>query len=98
MPCLSKVLGKLVNKQLMHHLETYNVLNQFQSGFRSGYSCITASLKVFNDIICAIDNKEYCVAALVDLAKAFDSVDHELLLDRLRDIGFPESCLACFKS
>ncbi len=58
LPCLSKILKKLVNKQLMHHLETYNVLNQVQSAFRSGHSCITATLKVLNDIICAIDIKE----------------------------------------
>ncbi len=78
----------------MHHLETYNVLNQFQSGFRSGHSCIIASLKVLNDIVCAIDNKEYCVAAFVDLTKAFDSVDHEILLDRLRGTRLSESCQA----
>ncbi len=95
--CLSKILEKLVNKQLLHHLETYNVLNQFQTGFRSGYNYISTSLKVLNDIICAIDNKEYCVAAFVDLSKAFDSVDHEILLDRLRGTGLYESCLAWFK-
>lgn len=68
----------------MCHLETHNVLDQFQSGFRSGHSCITATLKVLNDIICAIDKKEYCVAAFVDLAKAFDSVDYEILLEAKR--------------
>lgn len=72
--------------------------NQAQSGFRSGHSCVTTTLKVLNDIICAIDNKEYCVAAFVDLAKAFDSVDHEILLDRLRHIGLSESGLVWFRN
>ncbi len=45
-----------------------------------------------------MDNKECCVAAFVDLSKAFDSVDHEILLDRLRGTGLSASCLAWFKS
>lgn len=60
-------------------------------------SCITATFKVLNDTICAIDNKQYC-ASFVDLAKAFDLVNHNILLDRLRDIGLSENCLAWFKS
>ena len=75
-------------------METHNVLNHAHSGSRSGLSCITATLKVLNDIICATDNKEYCVAAFVDLAKAFDSMGHEILLGMLRDVGLSENSLA----
>lgn len=59
-----------------------NVLNTLQLGFRSRHSCITTTLKVVNDIVCVIYKEEYC-AAVFNLAKAFDSVDHSILLGRL---------------
>lgn len=98
LPCLSKVFEKLVNNQLTNHLESHSILSTMQSGFRTGYGCVSATLKVLNDIICAIDAKHYCVAVFIDLAKAFDSVDHCILLDRLKDVGLIEECLAWFSS
>jgi hypothetical protein len=55
-----------------------------QSGFRSGYGCVTATLKVLNDITITLDSKQYCAAICIDLAKAFDTVDHFILVGRLR--------------
>lgn len=52
----------------------------YQSGFRPGHSTVMASSKVLNDIVCAPDNKQDCVARLIDLSKAFDTVDHQVLL------------------
>lgn len=51
-------------------------------------------MKVLNDIIAAIDNKHYPVAIFMDLAKAFDSVNHIILLNRLEDTGLSQECLA----
>lgn len=50
-------------------------------------------MKVLNDIIAAIDNKHYPVAIFMDLAKAFNSVNHIILLNRLEDIGLSQECL-----
>ncbi len=44
-------------------------------------------MKVLNDFISAVDSKEYCVALFLDLSKAFDTVDHYVLAQRLVDIG-----------
>ena len=60
-----------------------------QSGFR-------ATLKALNDIITAIDKKQYCAAVFIDLAKAFDSVNHHILIGRLNSLGFSNDCLAWF--
>lgn len=58
-----------------------------------------AQVPVLNDIICATDNKDYCVAASVDLAKAPESVDHVILVDRLGDIRLSDSyCSSCLHS
>lgn len=98
LPYVSKNFEKLINKQLIDHLETHNVLNLLQSGFRLGHSCITSTFKVVNDIVCAINKKEYCAAVFIDLAKVFDSVDHSILLGRLGDISMSECCIAWFKT
>jgi hypothetical protein len=53
-PCLSKVLEKLVNDQLTGYLDVYSRLSGMQSGFRSGYGCVTATLKVLNGVTIAL--------------------------------------------
>ena len=65
-----------------------------QSGFRAGHGCTSATLKVLNNILTAIDKKQYCAAVFIDLAKAFDSVNYHILVDRLDSLGFPNDCLA----
>ena len=78
LPCVSKVFEKLVNKQLTGYLDLYGILSGLQSGFRTGHSCVTATLKVLNDMTSALDAKQHCAAIFIDLAKAFDTVDHPL--------------------
>jgi hypothetical protein len=96
LPCLSKVLEKLVNNQQTGFLDVYSILSSMQSGFRSGYGCVTATLKVFNDVTIALDSKQCCAAIFIDLVKAFDTVDHSILVGRLRSIGVSEGSLAWF--
>lgn len=71
--------------------------NSLQSGFRTVRGCTSATLKVLNNIS-AFDNKQYCASAFIDLAKAFDFVNHCILLNRLIDLGFSENCLAWFEN
>jgi hypothetical protein len=87
---LSKVLEKLVNYQLTGFLDVYSIFSGMQSGFCSGYGCVTATLKVLNDVTIALDSKQCCAVIFIDLAKAFDTVDHSILVGRLRDIGVSE--------
>ena len=53
-------------------------------------------LKVLNNIITAIDKRQYCAAVFIDLAKAFDSVNHRILIGSLNSLGFSNDCLAWF--
>ena len=66
-----------------------------QSGFRSGYGCVTTTLNVFNYVTIALDSQQCCAAIFIDLAKAFDTVDHSIRVDWLRSIGVSEGSLAC---
>ena len=88
LPSLSKVLGKRFNNQLTGFLDVYSIL----SGFCSGYGCITATLKVVNDVTIALESKQLCAAIFIDFAKAIDTVDHSIL----RSIGVSEGSLAWF--
>ena len=53
-------------------------------------------LKVLNDIITAIDKRQYCAAVFINLAIAFESVNHCVLIGRLNSLGFSNDCLAWF--
>ena len=89
------MLEKLVNNQLTGILDVYSILSGMQSGFRSGYGCVTATLKVFNDVTIALDFKQ-CCAAIFGLAKAFDTEDHSILVGRLRSNCVSEGSLGSF--
>uniref|UniRef100_A0A674C311 Reverse transcriptase domain-containing protein n=1 Tax=Salmo trutta TaxID=8032 RepID=A0A674C311_SALTR len=96
LPCLSKVFESQVNKQITDYFESHRTLSAMQSGFRAGHGCTSATLKVLNDIVTAIDKKQYCAAVFIDLAKAFDSVNHHILIGRLSSLGFSNDCVAWF--
>ena len=86
----------LVNNQLKSFLSAYSVLSSHQSGFRTNHSTISAITSVTNHIISALDKKQHCAAVFVDLSKAFDTVDHDILLSKLFNIGLSESACAWF--
>ena len=67
-----------------------------QSGFRAGYGCNSATLKVLNAIITSIDKRHYCAAVFINLAKALDSVNHYILIGRLNRLGLSNDCLGWF--
>ena len=96
LPCLAKVLETLVNSQLKSFLSSHSILSPHQSGFRPNHSTITAITLVTNDITSALDRRKHCAALFVDLSKAFDTVDHQLLLKRLSDIGLDMDACAWF--
>ena len=79
---LVKVLESLVSDQLKNFVNSYNVLSDFQSDFRKGHSTTSAALKVLNDVE-SMDNKQHCAALFSDLSKAFDTVDHIVIKQRL---------------
>ncbi len=73
-------------------------MSPFQSGFRPNYSTTSALLKLTHDVYSALDSGDLIGAIFIDLKKAFELVDHYLLLDKLYAIGFSKNSLLWFNS
>jgi len=81
---MSKVMEKVVARRLHQHIATNNLTTTFQSAYKTGHSTETALLRVQNDIISALHNKNNVILLLLDLSAAFDTIDHKILLYRLK--------------
>ncbi|CAB4034060.1 Hypothetical predicted protein [Paramuricea clavata] len=96
---LSKIIEKAVATQLMEHLVNNNLEEPLQSAYKRFHSTETALLKVQNDILIAIDNQKCVVLLLLDMSAAFDTVDHEILLERMsKRFGIKDKVLEWFQS
>ncbi len=99
MPFLSKILEKIVFIQLTSFINQNDLFEKFQSGFRSHHSTETALVKVTNDLLLTADSGRYSVLILLDLSSAFDTVDHNVLLNRLKNVvGVSDVALDWFTS
>lgn len=98
LPVFSKILEKIVAAQIKEYLETNSILHQHQSGFRHGHGTQTALLKVTNDLINSMDNSYTSFLILLDQSKAFDLVNFQLMLAKLKFLGFDNLVLNWFQS
>jgi Reverse transcriptase (RNA-dependent DNA polymerase) len=99
LPALSKALEFIVRKQITSYVERNGMISPYQSGFRSNHSTSTALLKITNDLLIASEEKCVSVLLLLDFSKAFDSVDHQLLCDKLAiQYGFTSCAVTFIKS
>ena len=88
LPTLSKIIEKLANVQIVNYLCTHNMLDPYQSAYRENHSTTTALLKITDDIMDSIDDSEITLLILLDFSKAFDTVNHRLLIEKLKILGF----------
>ena len=95
---ISKIIEKAASVRLCSFLNSNNMLPKFQSAYRSGHSTETALLRVLNDIRCAVDNGRVALVTLLDLSAAFDTIDHNILLSRLKKIGISSTPLKWLQS
>ncbi len=80
----SKLLEKHVHNAFYSFLKFYNLFHLAQSGFRNLFSCESALLNILNKWTTAINNDNMNGAILLDLRKAFDLIDHDILIQKLR--------------
>jgi len=83
-----KIYERVLRKTIVQYLDYNNILCHNQHGFRSGRSCLTQMLDHFDDIMQGLTNNKDTDAIYLDYAKAFDKVDHRMLIEKLRLYGF----------
>ncbi|KAI2645280.1 RNA-directed DNA polymerase from mobile element jockey [Labeo rohita] len=99
LPFIGKIIEKVVFNQLNNYLNSNGYLDNFQSGFRPHHSTETALVKIINDIRLNSDSGKISVLVLLDLSAAFDTVDHNILLERLENwVGLSGMALSWFRS
>ena len=96
LPMLSKVSERLAQRQFVDYITTNKKLSENQSGNRKCHSTETALLHVIDDFLMAIDKSKVSVVELRDMSKAFDSIKHDLLLQKLQSISVTSSNLEWF--
>lgn len=89
----AKIYEKVLYEQIQRHLDDNQIIPSNQSGFRRNYSCNTTLLSITDDIIAASDNNLLTILVLLDYSKAFDRINHQLLLGVLHFIGFSDTAL-----
>jgi hypothetical protein len=95
---LSKPLEKHIEKHIRNHFTTYNLLHENQSGFRKDHSCHTALTNMVEQFYTNIKDEQLTGAIFADFAKAFDVIDHKLLLKKLDKYKLSQSLIKLIQS
>ena len=98
LPAFSKILEKLIAKQMVEYLKNTGYLDNLQSAYKQSHSTITALLNVTDDIYEALEDSELTFLILLDYSKAFDCANHRLILAKLRAAGFCDDSLSWITS
>ena len=96
LPSFSKVFEKIVHNRLSSYLKSNEILKHNQFGFRQNHSTYMAIQDMYNRISESIDNHNCCIGIFLDLAKAFDTVNHKILLKNLGHYGIRGLALQWF--
>ena len=84
---INKIVEKIMHERLYTFLEKYKCIYEFQFGFRKGHSTTHALLDLTEEIRQHIDSNKFAIGVFIDLQKAFDTVDHHILLKKLHHYG-----------
>ena len=98
LPAISKIYEKVIYKRLYNFLQLNDIFYSSQYGFRSKHSTIHAVTEFIEDIVQGYEDKEHTLAVYIDLSKAFDTINHEILIKKLCHYGVRGHALEWFKN
>ena len=93
---VSKIFERIMDQQTNDYIEKF--LSKFLCGYRKGYNCETAMVPMVENWKKARDNSEHAGGIMMDLSKAFDTINHELLIAKLHAYGFSQDALQIIHS
>ena len=95
---ISKIFEHLMFNKMYSFIKKYQILGNSQFGFRNGHNTELAVMHTIKSITNALDKDVPVIGLFVDISKAFDSIDHNILLDKLNLLGFNDVSYSWFKS
>ena len=98
LPSFSKLYERLVCNRLMNYLSKNSILYNNQYGFRSHHDTSMAVIDTVDKISAAMDSNEFSIGLFIDLSKAFDTLNHKILLQKLNHYGIRGVTLKWFES
>ena len=98
LPILNKICEKLMYARLINFIQKNKILYPHQFGFQKNKSTTLAIIDICNKLVESIENKHFSCCIFLDFAKAFDTVDHEILISKLEYYGIRGIALDWFRS
>ena len=98
LPSLSKIFEKVIYQQLYAYFENSKLFFKGQYGFRKGHSTEMASLELVDIILSFMDNGDTPIGIFLDLSKAFDTLNHNILLHKLKHYGLSKNSTGLIKN
>ena len=98
LPLISKIIEIIIHGQTQKFLDENNILYRYQSGFRKSFSTDSCLSYLNNKIATGFESGLYTGMILIDLQKAFDTINHDVLINEMKHLGFSEETTLWFKS
>ena len=98
LPLLSKIIERIIHNQTQEFLDKNNILYKYQSGFRKHHSTDTCLSYLTDKVKIGFEEGLLTAMVLIDLQKAFDTIDHSILLEKMSCLGFAGKTIAWFTS
>ena len=98
LPIFAKILEKIIYNRLYDFLQNKDILNDEQFGFRKQYSTSLAMFNLTESVLKEMEKGNFCIGLFMDLSKAFDTIDHHILLNKLEYYGVRGIALQWFIS
>ena len=98
LPLTSKLIEKIVHNRIYKLYEVNDILDEKQGGFRPNHSTTNTTAYFIDDIYNAMNNNEILIATYIDAMKAFDTVNHRILLEKAKRYGITGQVLAWLKN